>query len=285
MYCQNCGKKVNEVSNFCSSCRKKLNFPSNFKFKNARATEIKQENIERTEQNKNKLDIDLSFLDKNTSKEKIDKTSEEKNKKQSESFWRNLFKWNMDEAALKNQIEHYNSLGFFSSARKVATFFLILSAIINSIFIIIKEIPGEAWLGFLLLLVLALFIYKGHRWAMIGAMIYWTYSKVIQVANSFSGENPGGDLFMAIIWWAIYMGAFWQAYQVERARSKILKERSNQEEQMKELKTLEVPKSQDNKETLYEEQIRQKDLKYCLRCGTKLEQGVNFCPNCRFKMK
>ena len=57
-----------------------------------------------------------------------------KGQKQSENFFLGLFKWKMDKEELKNQIENYDTLGFLSSARKVATALIIFSVILTLIF-------------------------------------------------------------------------------------------------------------------------------------------------------
>jgi hypothetical protein len=145
-----------------------------------------------------------------------------KEKKQSGNFlgW-DLFKWKMDEEELKNQVENYATLGFFRSARKVATALMIFSAIITLIFVMAGWFPYGIWVDIVLILILALFVYKGKKWAMIVTMIYWTFSKGFQLVSSFSVDNfSAGNIIMPIIWWAIFMGAFWQAYQVERERRK-----------------------------------------------------------------
>jgi hypothetical protein len=59
-------------------------------------------------------------------------------------------------------------------------------------------------------------MFKGHRWAMIGAMILWTFEKGYSLV---SGINP----FMTILWWSIYMHIFWESYKVEAMRVNLKK--------------------------------------------------------------
>ena len=146
----------------------------------------------------------------------------EKTKKQSENFLIGLFKWKLSEEQLKYQIENYDTLGFLSSARKVATALIIFSITLTLIFVIVSWVSSEVWIDIVLGLILAFFVYKGKRWAIIGVMIYWTFSKGLQIVGGFSIENfSAGNIIIPIIWWAILMGALWQAYQVERERKKI----------------------------------------------------------------
>jgi len=172
-------------------------------------------------------------------------------KKQSGSFLTDLFKWKMEEKELQNQIENYDTLGFFRSARKVATALMIFSAIITLIFAMVGWFSFEIWIDVVLILILAFFVYKGKGWAMIIIMIYWTFSKGLQLVNSFSTENfSGGNIIMPVIWWALFMGVFWQAYQVEKARSS----------------------------------TKRFSMIYCRKCGAKIESDSKFCIRCGEKI-
>ena len=155
--------------------------------------------------------------------------TEEKNKQK--GLFTDLFKWNISGKELQNQIENYDTLGFFSSSRKIATALMIFSAIITLIFAMVGWFPSEIWIDIVLILILASFVYKGQKWAMIVTMIYWTFSKGFQLVSGFSVENfSAGNIIMPILWWAIFMGVFWQAYQVERAHSlsTFIKEKNKQ---------------------------------------------------------
>lgn len=143
----------------------------------------------------------------------------EKNKKQSEDFPLSLFKWAMDKRELKNQIENYNTLGFFKSSRKLATALIIFIAI-TTLILVITNWAFASWIDVISALVLAFFVYKGKRWAIIITMAYWTLSTVFKVVYASSIENLGSVL-MPIIFWALFMGVFWQAYQVERERKRL----------------------------------------------------------------
>jgi len=74
----------------------------------------------------------------------------------------------------------------------------------------------------ILVLVLAFFIYRGKKWAMVATMIYWTISKGLQVVSGFSVEDfSAGSTIMIVLWWALFMGFFWRAYQVEKERKRL----------------------------------------------------------------
>ncbi|MFA4998604.1 MAG: zinc ribbon domain-containing protein [Candidatus Paceibacterota bacterium] len=171
-------------------------------------------------------------------------------KKQSKSLSISLLKWKLNEEELKNQVDNYNTLGFTKSVRKVATVLLILSVVITLIIGLLEIIPlGETWLDIILLAVLAIFVYKGNKVAIILAMAYWTFAKGYQIVS-----NPQQALW-AIIWWAAYMGIFFQAYQVEKARHKISQEKT-------------------------EKPV----VHYCQKCGAQIQEGSKFCTKCGNKI-
>jgi len=118
-------------------------------------------------------------------------------------------------------------------------------------------IPSEIWIDIILILILAFFVYKGQRWAMIATMIYWTFSRGFQLVSGFSvGDFSAGNIIMPIIWWAIFMGVFWQAYQVERARHIII----------------------------LQEKRKESEIFYCGKCGNKLDSDSKFCAKCGEKI-
>jgi hypothetical protein len=74
----------------------------------------------------------------------------------------------------------------------------------------------DAVYGAIIYLPLAFFIWKGHRWAMIAMMILWTIEKGYQVYATAGESSP----IIAIIWWAIFMSYFVNAFKIELARKK-----------------------------------------------------------------
>jgi hypothetical protein len=123
--------------------------------------------------------------------------------------------WQVDQEELKRQVAEYKKLGITKSARGVAALCLLVSVIITTILIVANFLGAEAFLDVFLLSVLAFFMYKGHKWAMIGAMILWTLEKLYMLLVTGS-NNP----VIAFFWWSAYMHAFWTAFKVEQAREK-----------------------------------------------------------------
>ena len=138
-------------------------------------------------------------------------------KKQRSGHW--LLWWIVDKAELASQVAGYRSRGLFKTARGVACFCLLLSVAITVGFVALKITPVSSALDAGVSLVLAAFIYFGHRWAMLAAMAWWTLEKVVGIVGVFQGPALGGvQAFTQVIWWCIYMHAFWLAFRVEQAR-------------------------------------------------------------------
>lgn len=131
-----------------------------------------------------------------------------------------LFRVNQD--TLKKQIDGYDSLGMFSSARKISSLLLLLSATITILMIVFLGLNAGAFLDVIILIILAIFVYMGQKWAIIAAMILWTYEKGYLIFEALHNSGSGTIIIMAIIWWFFYMREFWLAYKVEVERKKQL---------------------------------------------------------------
>jgi hypothetical protein len=138
-----------------------------------------------------------------------------------------LFWWNVDQAEIDRQVEGYKTLGFFKSARKLSVLLLGLSMIVTAGFVYLNQISpnvsvqldSTAFIDIGLMGFLALFIYLGHRWAMIAAMVLWTLEKALVAVDTASAPHPNGWLvFMQVAWWAWYLHAFYLAFKVEQQR-------------------------------------------------------------------
>ncbi len=176
-------------------------------------------------------------------------TEKKEEKEKGEDYFSNLFKWNMDENQLQNQIENYDNPKFFSS-RKTATTLIIVSTIFTLVLMIFGwwSFSFEMWPFLIVPLTLAFFIYRGKKWAIIGMMLLWTFDKGFQLVTDFIvTENLNIMLFF---WWLFFMTIFWQAYQVERARSLVSKK------------------------------MKKEQFFYCIECGQKLDSDSNFCIKC-----
>ncbi|MDO8503892.1 MAG: hypothetical protein Q7S60_04365 [bacterium] len=127
-----------------------------------------------------------------------------------------LLWWQVDKKELREQVEGYKTLKITKSAKGISLLFLLFSAIATTAFILFFNWDSWAYLDVFLFLLLGLFIYRGQKWAMVAAMIFWTFEKVFLLFDSTISFNP----ILSFIWWAVYMRAFYLAFQVERLRSR-----------------------------------------------------------------
>lgn len=135
-----------------------------------------------------------------------------------------LLWWQIDKDELNQQVEEYETLKFTQSARGISLLLLLLSAAATLALVLFLNWNSLAILDVFIFLILGLFIYKGHRWAMVGAMILWTYEKIFIWIEQYQSALAIGAIIpnpiIPLIWWTIYMHAFYLAFQVERKRIK-----------------------------------------------------------------
>lgn len=164
----------------------------------------------------NKIKEDDKFCGSCGSKQKETKSDDSSSAKGKGGHW--LWWWKIDEEELNKEVTNYESLGN-SSARAVATWFMLFSAGLTLVMIWFSlfGIDSSGYVDVLLFLFLAFFTYKGKKWAMVAAMVLWTLEKgYTMIAFAEYHTTP----IVSIIWWAIYMHAFWLAYKVEVVRTK-----------------------------------------------------------------
>lgn len=174
------------------------------------------------------------------------------------SHW--LIWWQVDDDAISQEAEGYQKLKFIHTSRGVSVLLILFTVTLTTIFSVFK-IFGYGLDGLFdvfVFLVLALFIYKGHKWAMISAMILWTLEKFYAIAIQVSSGTPvGATVIIQIIWWSIFMHVFYTAYKVEKARTSKL-------------------------------QVKIKvnhNLGYCPNCGKEHSTEAKFCTNCGVELK
>lgn len=130
--------------------------------------------------------------------------------------------WRVDEDDLRDQVAMYDTLGWFSAARKLSVVCLLISMALTLLVMLAGAIGLESYVDIALMVILAVFIYRGHRWAMIGAMALWTVEKIVTALLGLSGYKPLGaaTIVSSLLWWAIYMHAFYLAFRVEQVKRK-----------------------------------------------------------------
>lgn len=134
--------------------------------------------------------------------------------------------WQVDEksAEFQTQVKAYKTLKPWESYREVSFILLILSGVLTTVLVLLSSEDPTAMYSFIdvaVLLVIGFFIYKGHRWAMIAAMVLWTYEKGFSLYSQLQDPTSAGSFVVTtLIWWTVYMHTFYLAYCVEQARRK-----------------------------------------------------------------
>lgn len=179
MFCQNCGVQSDNSQKFCGGCGVELNNQKPTK------TEVKE-------------------------------YKEKSNTKKKSSHY--LLWWQIDESELQEQVSKYEKLTITKSARGAGVLCLLFSATLTTLMILFLNWDPGAYFDVALFLFLAIFMYKGHKWSMIAAMLLWTAEKGYMLLDSSQSHvNP----IVSIIWWAIFMHYFWLAYKVEKEKDAI----------------------------------------------------------------
>jgi len=137
--------------------------------------------------------------------------------------WSWFLWWQIDPAELDEQVEKYGRLNLFKSARGQSVLCLAFSVAVTVVLAATaatKTIDSSAYVDAAAFVILAVFIYFGHRWAMLAAMVLWTLEKGFWVvtAITIAAGNVGGGFVMQIVWWALYMHAFYLAFRVEQEK-------------------------------------------------------------------
>jgi hypothetical protein len=147
--------------------------------------------------------------------------------KKKRSSWAWLLWWRIDPSDLDEQVTHYKSLSFYKSARGQSAICLLLSVVLTVVLeAMSKSVNQSAFVDAAVFLILALFVFLGHRWALMTAMVAWTLEKgfyifaAIGAAQTAATQNSGlgTGIVIQLFWWCIYMHVFYLAFRVEREK-------------------------------------------------------------------
>jgi ABC-type dipeptide/oligopeptide/nickel transport system permease subunit len=144
-------------------------------------------------------------------------------KKKKTSFLRWLLWWQIDQDELTTQVSSYHLLKVTQSIRGQSLLLLIFSACATTVSIAFFSSPIANFIEVVISLLLGYFVFRGHKWAMVGAMLFWSFEKFILLYDGFQSYSPdhsSPNPIIHIIWWAIYMHAFYFSFMVEKARDK-----------------------------------------------------------------
>jgi hypothetical protein len=131
------------------------------------------------------------------------------------SGWSWLLWWQISPSELERQVSDYDSLKIIQSARGISFLGSIFFFTVVMLSLIMTFSPEKAlweywgFLDSLILLALGFCIYRGHRWAIVVAIIYWTIGKFAVVF-----QYPEKAILI-LAWWCLYMHALYAALRVD----------------------------------------------------------------------
>ena len=146
----------------------------------------------------------------------FDKPSASKIGKRGTVWWHWFLWWKIDLAQLDEQVAQYANLSFVRSMRGISVLCLLFSMLATAAFVALGTSGPLAGIDAGLMAILALFIYLGHRWAMLAAMALWTIDKADLIINGAGALHV--NAVTQIIWWTAYMHAFYFSFRVEQIR-------------------------------------------------------------------
>lgn len=142
--------------------------------------------------------------------------SENAPKKQGGMNW--ILWWRIDPAELELQITQYHELPINKSIRGVSFLFTILGAALTAAAVELVTHNRLEYAGVAVMLGLGFLMWRGQRWAMIAGLVAYTAAKIYQVVSLVESGHGGGGIVGLLLWWAIFMHAFYFALRVEQAR-------------------------------------------------------------------
>ena len=143
------------------------------------------------------------------------------------SIWSSFFWWRINPEELKREVDEYQTLKIKQSSRGIGFLYLLFVALANPLLNYFAKL-SFFWVDGLIFLILGLFVLRGYRWAMVLAMIFWTFEKgdlVYEgIMNNYSYGQinlfNNGSYVILILWWAFFMHMFYKAFRVECIRRK-----------------------------------------------------------------
>lgn len=142
--------------------------------------------------------------------------------------WNWLLWWRVDPKKLDEQVIRYKELHYIESARGHAAgaiLFIIVMMIVLVYLASISAIPSyvsadSGLLDIVLWVVLVIFVYRGHQWAIVAAMILWTFEKLFGSLMIVTASHVPSGIIVNVIWWAAFMHIFYFSFRVERERKR-----------------------------------------------------------------
>jgi hypothetical protein len=134
-----------------------------------------------------------------------------------------LIWWQIDQDEINKQVTGYNTLKIYQSARGIGFLLFIFSASVTFFMIMFANSDIFNLVDVIMSLTIGYFMYKGRKWAMVFAMVFWSIEKFYMIYERIQSATQSSSftgVMMQIVYWAIFMHVFFLAYKVESARIK-----------------------------------------------------------------
>jgi hypothetical protein len=125
--------------------------------------------------------------------------------------------WKPDPYEVRKQLAQYDTLRLWQSARGISMLLCAFSVLVTVLLGGVLHLSSATIaIEVVLWSTLGWFMYRGHQWAFIAGMVLWTLEKAALVVQQTStGRAP----ITQVIFWLVYMAAFYLALTVERSRA------------------------------------------------------------------
>jgi hypothetical protein len=130
-----------------------------------------------------------------------------------------LLWWRIGAGELRDQVKNYDKLKIYQSARGISLLLFVGAAALTVLFTELINHNRLSYIDAACFVFLGIFIYLGHRWAMMAGMVLWTLEKALQLAAMVMTRRFANPV-TALLFWALFMHAMFLAYRVEQERRK-----------------------------------------------------------------
>lgn len=120
---------------------------------------------------------------------------------------------------LQEQVEKYSSLAYRKTYRGLAFY---ITLFIGAITLLAALLTGDfdVLYGLSFIVPMLYLIRKSYAWVYAVALLWWSAEKGVQLLDN----NYASTVTSAILWWFVVCYIYYQAFQVERSRTKIAKD-------------------------------------------------------------
>ena len=130
--------------------------------------------------------------------------------------------WEADPIKIAKQVANYGATKWYARLRVQAGFCLFLSAAANLLPYLNHQGAKASVLDAAIMCFLGVFVILGQRWAMIAAMMVWTFDRCLGIWMALPTLSKGKEELLVVLvqlwFWCLFMGFLYWAFRVEQAR-------------------------------------------------------------------